>query len=111
MSIMSQLRHKRPSKHKIGQIAENQPELLNLLIAYFVFEWKAVRIGTPPHGVDQNGIDCHVPDYIEMWTDRFAGTSGIDMAVYYLLRCPEYRKMDDPGYVSEFLAECAYDGD
>lgn len=101
----------RPSKEALGKIAENQPDLLNLLVAYFIFEWKAVRIGTPAHGVDQTGMACHIPDYIGMWTDRWSGANGIDVAVHFLLRSPRFRKMDDPGYVSEFLAECAYDGD
>lgn len=108
---MAQVRIKRPSKAAIGRIAENQPHLLNLLIAYFVFEWQAVRIGTPPHGIDQTGTACHVPDYITMWSDPWSGADGTDMAVYYLLRSPESRLMDDPGFISDFLKICAYDGD
>ena len=95
----------RPSKRTIGRIAENQPELLNLLVAYFVFEWRSVRLGNPPHGTDQTGMTCLIPNYIRMWTDF--DTNGINVAVHLLLRCPESRGMDEPGLLSEFLAECA----
>lgn len=98
---------KRPTRHVLGKIAENQPELLNLLVAYFVFEWRLVRRGTPPHGVDQMGVTCHIPDYIGMWTDRHVPRSGIDNAVSLLLACPETREPDGPGYLSEWLQDCA----
>lgn len=94
----------RPSKRAIGQIAENQPEMLNLLVAYFVFEWKAVRVGTPPHGVDQNGTTCLIPNYVDMWTDQFEGIDGVNEAVYYLLRSPKKRAMDAPGFITTWLA-------
>jgi hypothetical protein len=97
----------RPSKAAIGRIAENNPFLLNLLIAYFVFEWKSVNAGKPPHGVDQTGTACHVPDYITMWTDAHDGIlrNGIDTAVHLLMQCPEARNMDEPGLLTEVLAE------
>ncbi len=94
----------RPTKGAIGKIAENQPGLLNLLVAYFVFEWRSVRIGNPPHGVDQTGKTCVVPDYVAMWDDPW-GRSGVDTAVHLLLNSPESRKPVGPGYVSSWLEE------
>ena len=97
-----------PSKEAIGRIAENQPGLLNLLVAYFVFEWKAVRIGNPPNGHDQLGKACEIPDYIAMWSDDFEGIDGVNEAVHHLLQAPKHRNMDQPGLVSKFLQTCAY---
>ena len=54
------LRVDRPSKAAIGRIAENQPLLLNLLVAYFVFEWRSVRMGDPAHGIDNVGFAAAV---------------------------------------------------
>ena len=91
-----------PSKGAIGQIAENQPMLLNLLVAYFVFEWRSVRNSCPPHGVDQTGQARIVPDYIADWTDN--SRDGIDVAVHLLLlRCPGKRASGDPGLISEWV--------
>jgi len=87
----------RPSKEAIGRIAENQPGLLNLLCAYFVFEWQEVRIGSPSHGFDQAGVRAVVPDYVDMW--------GVDAVVHYLLQCPSKRDSSGPGFVSEWLAD------
>ena len=99
--------HARPTAAQLGQIAENQPELLNLLVAYFVFEWQHVRSGSPPHGVDQLGISRHVPDYIGMWTDRHTGRSGIDNAVNLLLQCPPSREPAGPGYLDGWMRACS----
>ena len=95
----------RPSKRALGKIAENQPGLLNLLLAYFVFEWKSVRIGNPPHGVDQTGLTCVIPDYVSMWTDEWSCADGVNTAVHLLLKAPEKRTPDGPGYVSSWLEE------
>lgn len=96
-----------PTKEKLGQIAQNQPELLNLLVAYFVFEWKAVRVGSPSHGVDQVGVACQVPDYVSMWSGRHPDRSGVDNAIHLLLRSPRTREPDGPGFLSEWLQVCA----
>ncbi len=98
---------KMPSKEKLGQIAQNQPELLNILVAYFVFEWKSCRPGNPSHGVDQCGKTRQVPDYIDMWSDRHTGRSGVDNALHILLQCPSTREPDGPGFLSEWLQICA----
>ncbi len=87
----------RPSREAIGRIAENQPGLLSLLVAYFVLEWQEVRIGNPPHGIDQCGEAAIVPDYVYMW--------GLDACVHYLLRSPVHRGADDPGFISAWLEE------
>jgi len=87
----------RPSKEQIGRFAENQPGLLNLLCAYFVFEWQEVRIGNPSHGFDQTGVRAVVPDYVEMF--------GVDAVVHYLLQAPLKRGADGPGYVTDWLRE------
>jgi len=91
-------RTKLPTKSAIGRIAENQPGLLNILLAYFVFEWREVRLGNPAHGIDQTGMTCIVPDYVETWP------GGVNEAVHLLLRCPAERGAGEPGYVSEWLA-------
>lgn len=95
----------RPSKRALGKIAEHQPGLLNLLLAYFVFEWKAVRIGNPPHGIDQTGTTCVIPDYVSMWTDLWTGADGINTAMHLLLQAPERRTPDGPGYMTGWLRE------
>jgi hypothetical protein len=95
----------RPSKRSLGKLAEHQPGLLNLLVAYFVFEWKSVRIGNPPHGVDQTGTTCVIPDYVTMWTDTWTGANGVDAAVSYLLRAPARRTPHGDGFISEWLRE------
>lgn len=87
----------RPNKAAIGRIAENQPDLLNLLVAYFVMEWQEVRIGNPAHGIDQTGDACQIPDYVAAW--------GVDACVHYLLRSPLKRRLGEPGYVTEWLRE------
>lgn len=87
----------RPTAREIGRIAENQPGLLNLLVAYFVMEWQSVRIGNPPHGVDQMGTTCIVPEYTEMW--------GVNACVHFLLRSPLVREPKGPGYISRWLSE------
>lgn len=89
----------KPSPAVIGRIAEYQPELLNVLLAYFVFEWRAVLLGVPAHGVDQIGNADIVPDYVGTWPD------GVNQAVHYLLRAPLRRKAAEPGYISEWLAQ------
>jgi hypothetical protein len=94
----------RPSKRNLGRIAENQPGLLNLLLAYFVFEWKSVRLGNPPHGVDQTGMTCVIPDYVAMWTDEWTGADGVDAAVHLLLKAPERRTPDGPGFLTEWIS-------
>jgi hypothetical protein len=98
--------HARPSRHILGKLAENQPELLNLLVAYFVFEWKSVRRGNPHHGVDQMGITRHVPNYIEMWSDRHTRRSGIGNAINLLLQCPA-REPDGPGFLDQWMRDCS----
>jgi len=107
MSTSKPVRVDRPSKAAIGRIAENQPLLLNLLVAYFVFEWRSVRMGDPAHGIDQTGMTAVIPNYIELWTDRHDGIvrNGINVAVALLLQCPESRTVTEPGYVSAWLAE------
>lgn len=102
LSCMKPTTVTRPTKKAIGRIAENQPKLLNLLLAYFVFEWRSVRIGQPPHGVDQSGVAAMIPDYVQMWTDPW-GSSGVDVAVHLLLASPEARTPTGPGYISEWL--------
>ena len=107
MSAPKPLRVDRPSKAAIGRIAENQPQLLNLLVAYFVFEWRSVRMGDPAHGIDQTGITAVIPNYVEMWSDCHDGIrrSGIDTAVALLLVCPDSRTANEPGYLSGWLEE------
>lgn len=101
------LRVDRPSKAAIGRIAENQPMLLNLLVAYFVFEWRSVRMGDPAHGIDQTGMTAVIPNYVELWTDRHDGIlrNGIDTAVSLLLQCPMSRTSSEPGFVTDWLAK------
>lgn len=94
---------KRPNRGQLAKIAENQPELLNLLVAYFVMEWQEVRLGKPPRGVDQCGVPCLIPNYIRMWTD--GQVSGVDVALHYLELCPSKRQMKDPGFISYWLHE------
>lgn len=86
-----------PSRAALGRIAENQPGLLNLLVAYFVFEWREVRIGNPSHGRDQLGEDYIVPDYVGMW--------GVDACLHYLLLSPAQREPCGAGFISAWLAE------
>ena len=107
MSAPQPLRVERPSKAAIGRIAENQPLLLNLLVAYFVFEWRSVRMGDPAHGIDQCGVTAVIPNYIELWTDCHDGVrrDGVNVAVALLLRSPPSRTAREPGYLSAWLAE------
>lgn len=87
----------RPTKSQIGRIAENQPSLLNLLVAYFVFEWREVRMGSPSHGLDQMGITAVIPDFVDTW--------GVDRCVHYLLASPDKRDADGDGFLSVWLRE------
>lgn len=91
----------RPTRAQIARIAENQPGLLNLLVAYFVLEWQEVRIGNPAHGIDQDGKARVVPDYVTMWRGEFS--DGVDVCAHYLMRCPARRQPDGPGFLSEWL--------
>lgn len=78
-------------------IAERQPELLNVLVAYFVFEWRSVINQQVPHGIDQTGAACRLPNYVKMW--------GVDACVHYLLQCPEKRTSVGRGFLSEWLKD------
>lgn len=95
---MATINHFRPDPATIGQIAERQPKLLNVLLAYFVFEWRDVRFRSdPPVGTDQAGVVRVIPDYVRTW--------GVDRAVHYLLRAPLARRPEDPGFVSRWIRE------
>lgn len=104
---VSMAEYNRPTRRTLGKMAENQPELLNLLVAYFVFEWQSVRTGSPPHGVDQMGVTRHIPDYIEAWTDQHTGRCGISNAVSLLLQCPAAREPSGPGYLEKWMRDCS----
>ena len=100
-------KHRRPTAKQLGRLAENQPELLNLLVAYFVFEWQDVHPGNPPHGVDQMGVARHIPDYIGMWSDRQAGRCGVGNAINLLRQCPAVRDSKGPGYLEKWMRDCS----
>lgn len=74
----------KPSKATIGRMAERQPELLNPLVAFFVFGWQGVIITQPMHGCDQTGTARMLPDYV--------GLIGVDQCVSWLLEAPQVRK-------------------
>lgn len=93
----------RPDDAKLGQIAERQPELLNLLVAYFVMEWQQVSTGRPPHGRDSYGITQVIPNYVARW--------GIDRCVHYIRKCPTVRAPDGPGGISWEAVRLANEGD
>ncbi len=104
---LNMVKHARPTRHTLGKLAENQPELLNMLVAYFVFEWKNVRRGSPNHGIDQMGVARHIPNYIEMWSDRHTRRDGISNAVSLLLECPATRGSDGPGLLDKWMRDCS----
>lgn len=79
------------------QIATNRPRLLNLLVAYFVMEWQQVRNGATPHGVDQTGVTCVIPDYVGMW--------GVDECVALIKDAPATRDAGEPGLLSQWATE------
>lgn len=87
----------KPSKEALGRIAETRPELLNLLVAYFVFEWRSVKLGAIPHGEDQTGKTRLVPHYVTHW--------GVDACIHYLLQSPGRRDSTAPGLISVWLEE------
>jgi hypothetical protein len=86
-----------PSRADLERIAVNQPDLLNVLVAYFVMEWKSVVMNYPPHGVDQTGKTRVVPDYVTMW--------GIDEVIWQLAQSPPQRYQNEPGRISRWLDE------
>lgn len=90
---------KKPSAAELAQLADNRPDLLNVLVAYFVLEWQGVTIdrGQQPHGTDQDGKARRVPDYCKLW--------GTDCCLHLLLRSPEERAPDGPGYATFFCDE------
>ena len=79
--MQSMERARLPSKAELGQIAENDPLLLNMLVAYFVFEWRSVTSSDNPHGIDQTGRVRRVPNFVMMW--------GIDECLHRLLQGPD----------------------
>lgn len=86
---------KQPSRAHIERIAARQPELLNLLVAYFVMEWQQVTNGEVQHGVDQVGVACLVPNYVGMW--------GVEECVNMLRVAPQKRAPTGPGLLSTWL--------
>lgn len=94
MAGMTQV--EKPTKAQLGRIAENKPELLNILVAYFVMEWKSVSLTSIPHGQDQTG-KVRAPNYVELW--------GVDACIHYLLLAPKSRGSKGPGYISMWLEE------
>lgn len=66
----------RPTRAQVAQIAERQPELLDPLVAVFVFGWRRVYTSTRPfQGLDEVGAVRIVPRYHRQWgVDRAAGT-------------------------------------
>jgi hypothetical protein len=84
-----------PTKDELGRIAERQPELLNVLVAYFVMEWRTVEMGAIPSGTDQTGTRRVVPNYTRML--------GIDECMHYLLQAPRLRGSDGPGLLTDWL--------
>lgn len=84
----------KPAASALVEIARSQPELLNALVAYFVFEWRAFR-QDQRHGEDQNGVVRRVPNYLRMW--------GLEDCIYYLFKSPQERAPDDPGFITEWL--------
>lgn len=75
-----------------------RPDFLNVLVAFFVLEWRSVSpLTVPHHGIDQTGAARVIPNYVRSW--------GVDACVYYLLRCPPRRSEDDPGYLNGWLEE------
>lgn len=95
MACMGQI--KKPSKEELGRIAENKPELLNVLVALFVLEWQAISLTSIPHGEDQVGKTRLVPNYVGLW--------GVDACIHYLLRAPMKRHNGSPGLITLWLEE------
>lgn len=86
---------RQPSPAQLEKLANREPDLINALIAYFVFEWKYIVVQEPMHGKDQNGVVCLVPDYIGMW--------GVDACIQSLRDSPRERTSDEPGGLSRWL--------
>ena len=86
---------RQPSRAQIEQIAARRPDLLNVLVAYFVMEWRSVRRYRPLHGRDQDGAVRRVPNYVRAW--------GVDACVQALREAPAERGPRDPGGLSRWL--------
>ena len=85
----------RPGPAELERIAELQPDLLNVLVAYFVMEWRKVQLTDPPHGRDREGKVCVVPDYVQRW--------GVDTCLRCLLQAPMSREANEPGFLTRWL--------
>ena len=86
----------RPTRAEVARIAENQPELLNLIVAYFVMEWQGVRFSVDrSYGWDQMGKRRLVPDYVAAW--------GLDAVVDAVNKSPLKRNHNDIGYMTMWL--------
>lgn len=90
----------RPPIADLERIAARQPSLLNVLVAYFVFEWRSAKHGVNQHGEDQTEMVRRVPNYVEMW--------GVDTCVHFLRLSPLARDPDEEGFLSEWLKSAAY---
>ena len=64
-------------------------------MAYFVLEWKEVKLMDPMHGLDQMGDACLVPDYV--------GMIGMDACLNALASAPRERSAGEPGALSTWL--------
>ena len=93
---------KKPSRAEVEQIAHRRPELINALVAYFVWEWRGVVADQTLHGEDQCGFACLVPDYVQM--------QGMDACIEEINKAPGARESEGRGGISEWLDEVAYDG-
>jgi hypothetical protein len=93
---------KKPTKAVIGRLAERQPELLNPLVAFFVFGWQKVFVAVPMHGVDQAGVTRILPNYVYRL--------GINACVSYLLAAPDVRDGDNDS-LSTWCARAGWEKD
>lgn len=84
-----------PTRWQLGKLAEERPHVLNVLVAFFCFEWRGIFTGAPLHGLDQLGEARKVPNYVSRW--------GLDATIHYLLRAPQRRDPEGPGLLSEIF--------
>lgn len=82
-------RYNLPSRANLEKVASRQPSLLNILLAYFYFEWLVVELSSTPYGNDQTGKRRIVPDFVRMY--------GVDRVMGLLRECPGRRTPTEPG--------------
>ncbi len=89
-------RRSQPDREQLVQLAKKRPDIINALVAYFVWEWQEIKLDAGDiHGRDQMGVVCHIPNY--------AGDWGVNQCLFELYCSPHSRSSEGPAGITVWL--------